>query len=449
MDEEPAPHALPRRFWAQALKGAMARYQAFRTWVRIGLDDQECTFDDVLLGFSAFIDVAPQDSLAQLDELYTRCRQELVGQGRVLDPDTPGYDLPGLVVAIREFMHNEGFSLPQRGALLSPLSQFPPHLLGPGRSTTLPMSMNWVFAAICRRLGIRAGPTNTPMKVLCHITSPDPQKGDMIFDVCGSDPPITFSSKDPTVMLAEAGMPSSSRPDAVLPASLSLMVRRAAENIFNVTRAPPGVWGRAVEPIWRADYAASAVVVALGSRWEAYARQRRLFEEAPPTCPLDEPVFVDVLNEYSSQRRDGDVGRRPTFTAARPNSHPPRRRPHSVFVPFVGQACSTGCTIGWKVVERADGPPQRVHYVLTPRGILTPHLHGTSRFRPTSLLTPLAARSFRQALIPFDRYVEDAAIPRGDGLGGRFVPTLELQAEYPDDLEYGERWTDIQLGVHN
>ncbi|KAI0652043.1 hypothetical protein C8Q79DRAFT_898083 [Trametes meyenii] len=451
MDEEPALHALPRRFWAEALKGAIARNHAVRTWSHIGSGDRGYTFDDVLLGFSAFMDISPQDITTKLDALGTQCRQRLIGQGRVLDPDMPEYDLSTLVVAIREFMNNEGFGVASGLSFPNPFHQFPAYLLGPGRSATLPMSMNWVFAAICRRLGIRAGPTNTPGKVLCHLTSPDPQKSDMLFDVCGTDPPITFSSKDPAVMLSEAGMPPSFRSDAVLPGSLPLMVRRAAYNIFHVTRRAPFEHGRPGEQIRRADYAASAAVAAVSEPWEAQVLLGRLFRpslpEIPPSCPLDmEPVFLDVLTGYSSQQRDEAAGRYSIYNPPGQNSHRPKHRPYTAFSPFVGQPSPTGCTIGWEVVERADGSPLCVHYVLTQQGMIPTHMYDDNPLPPMPL-TPQAARRFREDLSLFDQYVEDVVIPREDGIGGRFVPSLELQAAYPDDMEYGERWTNMQLEV--
>lgn len=55
----PAPHALPRRFWATASLGAIARHHAVKSWARILNKDQECTFEDVLTGLSAFMDVSP------------------------------------------------------------------------------------------------------------------------------------------------------------------------------------------------------------------------------------------------------------------------------------------------------------------------------------------------------------------------------------------------------
>lgn len=60
-------------------------------------------------------------------------------------------------------------------------------------------------------------------------------------------------------------------------------------------------------------------------------------------------------------------------------------------------------------------------------------------------LTAKNARELRERSVCFDRYFEDAIIPREDGTGARFIPSRELQAAYPDDLEYGARWTASEL----
>lgn len=57
--QEAVPHALPRRFWAKAVLGAITRNHAVNTWVRILKKDEDCTFEDVLNGLSAFVDVSP------------------------------------------------------------------------------------------------------------------------------------------------------------------------------------------------------------------------------------------------------------------------------------------------------------------------------------------------------------------------------------------------------
>lgn len=61
MEEDAAPHALPRRFWAKALRGAIARYYAVKKWIDVRVHPEDQSFDDVLLGFSAFMDFSPKE----------------------------------------------------------------------------------------------------------------------------------------------------------------------------------------------------------------------------------------------------------------------------------------------------------------------------------------------------------------------------------------------------
>ena len=48
-------------------------------------------------------------------------------------------------------------------------------------------------------------------------------------------------------------------------------------------------------------------------------------------------------------------------------------------------------------------------------------------------------------MVQFDRFFEDVYSPREDGIGGRLIPTVELQQQYPDDLEAGILWSEEQL----
>lgn len=61
MEEDAAPHALPRRFWAKALRGSIARYYAVKIWVDMCVHPDDHSFDDVLLGLSAFMDFSPKE----------------------------------------------------------------------------------------------------------------------------------------------------------------------------------------------------------------------------------------------------------------------------------------------------------------------------------------------------------------------------------------------------
>ena len=58
-EREAAPQALPRRYWAGAVQGVIARYWAVEMWKRAVAEDDAVTFEEVLMGFSAFFGWSP------------------------------------------------------------------------------------------------------------------------------------------------------------------------------------------------------------------------------------------------------------------------------------------------------------------------------------------------------------------------------------------------------
>ncbi|KAH9898204.1 hypothetical protein C8Q73DRAFT_788407 [Cubamyces lactineus] len=346
--EDAAPHALPKRFWAHALRGAIARNYAVRLWQAIRLRDESATFDNVLLGFSAFMDVSPKESLWELESLAVRCRERLLSLDLELDSERPRYDLPAVLEAVRQFMQDEGFAIATGNAFINLLHQYPAYFLREGRSATLPISMNWVFAGICRRLGIQAEPTNTPGSVLCHITSPDPHKGDMLFDVCPSTtPPLIFSNRDLATRLAEADMPLYCPRDTLFPADLATMARRTVFNIMHAHRAErearvhaDGTWQRSLYAALIA--ASSAAVVPPGHN--ALPGPDVVLSFMPEEWPLDEKSVVQAA--ISLDFPDADI--------EAPSSHNQRiQRRLGQSETFVGQVLQGGdtllCVHGWEV----------------------------------------------------------------------------------------------------
>ena len=68
MDYAEVPHALPRRYWAKAMMGVLARRYTLQKWIRLYSDeeDQSVTFEDALAGLSAFHDYSPKYVSASL-----------------------------------------------------------------------------------------------------------------------------------------------------------------------------------------------------------------------------------------------------------------------------------------------------------------------------------------------------------------------------------------------
>ncbi|KAI1789814.1 Transglutaminase-like superfamily-domain-containing protein [Ganoderma leucocontextum] len=460
--QEPAPHALPRRFWATASLGAMARYHAVKNWARILKRDEGCTFEDVLTGLSAFMDISPYHISKQLDDLANQCRQRLTTAGMNLVYADPGCELLKIAVAVRDFLHDEGFAVASDGmAFYNPFNQFPHYFLTVGRSSTLPISINYVYSAICRRLGITALPTNTPRKVLCHIASNDPEQGDILVDPCAKTQPIVFSSRDLSVMLHEADMHPSFSRDAVMPAEFSTMVDRAVRNAFATMRDVSHVDPVSGYTIDRVQYGVSAAFATIN------APGVQITPMVTEDCSLDnQVVLVDaLLPVVPPARREMFMAELALYTASRLKYkiEPPRRR-RSLGTSagtvrwFVGQVLShpedgEACVIGWTVVPGFAMPGDTdvtwttTYQVLTKEGIVDVHNHSDhagGRWASVAV-TSTKLRWLRKHIYMFERFFEDAHVPRDDGVGGRLIPTLELQQQYPDDLEAGVHWTEHNL----
>ncbi|RPD82366.1 hypothetical protein L226DRAFT_564947 [Lentinus tigrinus ALCF2SS1-7] len=456
MDEEPAPYALPRRFWATATLGALARREAVETWCRLLTRTGDATgFEDMLRGLSAFTDVAPSRVTQQLEELTAQCRERLLDEGLVIDHGRPGYDLLRLVLAVRGFLHDEGFDVGTGREFYHPFNQFPHYFLGAGRRHTIPMSITYTFCAICRRIGIQAAATNTPRKVLCHITSPGAESGDILLDVCSTDPPVVFSSTDLPVMLREAGLPANFPADAVTPASLRTLLARVINNIFasmagfadlNLYNLPP------THTPFRAEYAVTMTFAAVN------AGQIHLVPKVADDCPLDTQIVLlnglmpqipseDQRRRFVADLESGVTGHSKYEILKEPRRRPEGMRGHA----FVGAAFTFSTrsqpehevnymvVIGWATDRHGD-----LRY-----SILTNHgfQHAYDFWQHAEPLTRPMLLSLRKHMVQFDRFFEDVYSPRQDGVGGRLIPTVELQQQYPDDLEAGIRWSEDQLSA--
>lgn len=248
-------------------------------------------------------------------------------------------------------------------------NQFPHFFLDLGRAHTIPMSMCHVFCAICRRLNIEVAPTNTPRKILCHITSPDPERVEMLFDPCDklSGPPLVFSSKDLPSMLAQAGLPSAFSEDAVRPAAIPNLFARVINNLFSTMHDNTQHRDQLGHSFERAAYATMAAFFSINAG---------LIQGAVPTvaedCPLDRQVVLihglaSMLPAHRQQSFLRDCELRTTTRAPRYEIHEPRFRPMEgdghgelAFRSFVGQVVDhpehgLGCIIGWQVYALRPG----------------------------------------------------------------------------------------------
>lgn len=103
------------------------------------------------------------------------------------------------------------------------LGQFPHGFLQPGQRDTIPMSLVYIFVAVCRRLGIRAYPINSPGAVLACVST---SKGDRIVDMRSAKRLV------PPEQLPELLPPLAQTTVSSSPANSTAMLRRAFENLI-------------------------------------------------------------------------------------------------------------------------------------------------------------------------------------------------------------------------
>ncbi|KAH9942962.1 hypothetical protein B0H21DRAFT_866326 [Amylocystis lapponica] len=473
--DEPVPHALPRRYWARAAMGVIARYYTMVLW-RSMAAGAEVGFEEALAGLSAFFDESPKKAsffgsltwtavaradcavsqiTARLGHLAAQCRQSLLDAGVELERDRPNYDLGELCVRIRDYLHSIGYgSASADSHWYNILIQFPHAFLseGPYRKT-LPMSLVYVFVAVARRLGIQASPTNFPGKVLCHIAAADPAAPDMLFDMCSDNPPHVFSSKDPVRMRADVGLPPNAPDDYVLPCSAATALHRAGGNIVMavrwIHRRAPAVRVVPEIPTW-ASYAASCVFL-------FHTPDLRLLARVAEWKPLDAVAVVQdgICPALASAMQTALAGicARQLETEELGGAVWPRAGAGAVrfFVGLVVEhvdAGFVGCVRGWHPRCRSR---QDVSAIMAQEGFvrgweqpfyLVVTADGRDTYLPEEKLRPApftrgAVREMFDNLTLFARYFEGVQV---GAVRGRVLMSQELKYLYPDDDAVGAAW---------
>ncbi|RPD82367.1 hypothetical protein L226DRAFT_528536 [Lentinus tigrinus ALCF2SS1-7] len=185
-----APHAFPRRYWARAVQGVIARYWAVRMWQRAVAGDPGVTFEEVLLGFSTFLGWSPYVLSQALDNIATSCRQTCLAQKIILDQANPEFDLAKACDTVIVQMHEEGWMGDDEEDMDEHLLDIYPHIpLMKSEEFSFALSAFskvWLFVALCCRLGLDAYPTMTvsgtaPVYQSC-VRPRDPAKLPVVVD---------------------------------------------------------------------------------------------------------------------------------------------------------------------------------------------------------------------------------------------------------------------------
>ncbi|KIJ66265.1 hypothetical protein HYDPIDRAFT_86448 [Hydnomerulius pinastri MD-312] len=240
------PHALPRRFWAQSLLGAISRGHAVRVWSRLKEDESSNAhiLEDAIACLSSYFACPPMEITSQLDVLGDQCRSYLCDHHLPLDPEVFHHSyitMSQISSSICDFLWEVGFRAAEQSRFHIFNTRFP-HWFLTTHKDTIPISLVYVFVCIARRLGITAAPMDFPARVLAIVSSPDPSVSDIFVDVFGSrNLAILSIQEDVPRLLMDAGISPFSIMRYVQPAGVASMVIRASRNILaSFSLLPPG-----------------------------------------------------------------------------------------------------------------------------------------------------------------------------------------------------------------
>ncbi|TDL28333.1 hypothetical protein BD410DRAFT_834451 [Rickenella mellea] len=227
---------LTRRFWARELLGLISRYYAVERWgltVHRQSEEEPLSFEESLVGFSAFCGVPSVEILDKFDALAKQCAVYLQQRNIATEVgDESELNIPDICTHICTFMRSVGFGAVD-GSKFHELQNHFPHTFLTTNKMTLPMSLVCVFVAIARRLGLEASPVGIPYRVIAHVSSRNPNIPDTYVDVFGSEThAILSATEDIPTLLMNVGITQANMHRWITPSSSALMLFRTARNIF-------------------------------------------------------------------------------------------------------------------------------------------------------------------------------------------------------------------------
>jgi len=106
-----------------------------------------------------------------------------------------------------------------------------PHSYLTAHKRTIPLSLVHIFLSVATSLGVAASPVDFPMRVLAHVSSPDPTMDDFYVDVYGSNEKAILSVRDDIpVLLLRQGITSII--DYISPCLAQPMLLRTGRNLL-------------------------------------------------------------------------------------------------------------------------------------------------------------------------------------------------------------------------
>lgn len=453
------PHAVPIRFWAQMLLGAIARSDAVRTWGELISNDTPQALELSFACVSSFFVYPPMKVLSQLDELAVLCKAYFIERQIPLDPAefTSDSGKLGLVCSsICDFLWSCGFEAAdgQRFHLLQ--NRFP-HLFLTTHKATIPISLVYVFVCIARKMGITAAPVDFPTRVLAVVSSPDPDVSEFFVDVFGSRTQAILTLHDDIPhFLIQAGITTTSMLRWISPASSTSMLVRASRNVLASVYDFPVAAGAVPEVVLHTAFYASLVINVIFLNNHRYLLNIMkhinwfLLDLLPvlvdSLTPLLNPHLQEQLTTHCKAIMEDE---KEAATTSHPRSTLTQRVKFFVGMVFKHAAHGyVGYVYGWDPsCAAAEDWIREMGVDSLSRGRHQPFYHaltqsGSSRYVAednirTTCLEPADIRRIFIEAPEAGRYFED--LTQVDGRA-RFLLSPELNSAYPDDEAFGDQW---------
>ncbi|KAG2156620.1 YccV-like-domain-containing protein [Suillus bovinus] len=450
-------HAIPIRFWAEMLLGAIARSDAVRTWGNLIHNDTPKALELSFACMSSFFVYPPMKVLSQLEELTTLCKTYFIEHQIPLDPVEFTSDAGKLRLvcsSICDFMWSCGFEAAD-GQQFHMLHNRIPHYFLTTHKATIPISLVYVFVCIAQQMGVTAAPIDFPTRVLAVVSSPHPDVSEIFVDVFGSRTQAILTLHDDIPrFLIQAGIPTNIILPWISPASSTSMLLRASRNVLTSANNVPAGAVREVE-LQTAFYASLMInVIFMDNRRSLLNIMRhinRFLLDLLPVlvdslAPLLNPYLQEQLTTYCKAIAEDEKEAATTF-----HSRSALTREVKFFAGMVFKHAAhgyVGYIYGWDpscaaaedwiremgVDSLSRGRHQPFYHALTQSG--SERYVAEDNIRTTCLESVDVRRIFIDAPRA-GRYFED--LTQVDGRA-RFLLSPELNAAYPDDESFGDQW---------
>jgi hypothetical protein len=155
------PQWLAHSFWIKELLGFALRREALRRLTEIRHSSNCINFEQGLMLFSLFQNADPLSVQSALESLAQGCVARL-------SAEIEAGDLPAIAQGIHHYMESEGLRAATGDEFHTLENNFVSIVLLE-RRPSLPMTLVWIFASICERIGIEVHPVGFPSTVLAYV----------------------------------------------------------------------------------------------------------------------------------------------------------------------------------------------------------------------------------------------------------------------------------------